>query len=90
MPGQLGNAAIAGHRTTYGQPFNRLDELVPGDEITIVTLHGTFKYAVTEQLIVSRATSKSSTPPRKQRSPSPRVTRSTPPANGSWSRPGST
>ena len=53
MPGQLGNAAIAGHRTTYGQPFNRLDELVPGDEITILTLHGTFKYAVTEQLVVS-------------------------------------
>ena len=27
MPGQLGNSAIAGHRTTYGQPFYRLDEL---------------------------------------------------------------
>ena len=27
LPGQLGNAAIAGHRTTYGAPFNRLDEL---------------------------------------------------------------
>ena len=26
MPGQLGNAAIAGHRTTYGQPFSGLDE----------------------------------------------------------------
>ena len=53
MPGQLGNSGIAGHRTTYGQPFNRLDELVPGDEISIVTLSGTFKYIVTEQLIVS-------------------------------------
>ena len=33
MPGQLGNAAIAGHRTTYGAPFNRLDELAAGDPI---------------------------------------------------------
>ena len=40
MPGQLGNAAIAGHRTTYGAPFNRIDELAPGDEITIVTVVG--------------------------------------------------
>ena len=34
LPGQEGNAAIAGHRTTYGAPFHRLDELKPGDEIT--------------------------------------------------------
>jgi sortase A len=53
MPGQLGNAAIAGHRTTYGAPFNRIDELVAGDEITIVTLAGTFHYHVTGQLVVS-------------------------------------
>ena len=33
LPGQLGNAAIAGHRTTYGQPFRNVDDLVPGDEI---------------------------------------------------------
>ena len=30
LPGQLGNAAIAGHRTTYGQPFYRLDEVAAG------------------------------------------------------------
>ena len=53
MPGQLGNAAIAGHRTTYGAPFNRIDELAPGDEITIVTVSGTFHYSVTGQLIVT-------------------------------------
>ncbi len=52
MPGQLGNAAIAGHRTTYGQPFNRIDELVPGDAITIQTLNGTYRYVVTAQLVV--------------------------------------
>lgn len=40
MPGQIGNAAIAGHRTTYGQPFHRLDELAPGDEIKITMANG--------------------------------------------------
>ena len=52
MPGELGNSAIAGHRTTYGAPFNRLDELAPGDPIEVTTLSGVFRYEVTEQLIV--------------------------------------
>lgn len=46
MPGQAGNAGIAGHRTTYGAPFNRIDELVPGDEIKVATLQGLFTYEV--------------------------------------------
>lgn len=46
MPGQPGNAAIAGHRTTYGQPFYRLDELEPGDEIHVTTAQGEFTYEV--------------------------------------------
>ena len=53
MPGQPGNAAIAGHRTTYGAPFNRIDELEAGDEILLTTLQGAFRYEVSEQLIVS-------------------------------------
>lgn len=53
LPGQEGNAAIAGHRTTYGAPFNRIDELVAGDEIIVETVQGTFTYLVKEQLIVS-------------------------------------
>ena len=52
LPGQLGNAAIAGHRTTYGAPFNRLDELALGDPIDITTLRGHFHYTMTQQLIV--------------------------------------
>lgn len=52
MPGQLGNASIAGHRTTYGQPFFRLDELQPGDEIVIETLSGTWLYRVTGSEVV--------------------------------------
>lgn len=46
LPGQPGNAAIAGHRTTYGAPFNRLDELVAGDAILVTTAQGEFRYEV--------------------------------------------
>lgn len=53
MPGQAGTAAIAGHRTTYGAPFGDLDQLTAGDVIIIRTLQGTFRYRVTEQLVVS-------------------------------------
>ena len=53
MPGQAGNAGIAGHRTTYGAPFQRLDEVKPGDEILVTTLQGEFTYVVTELKIVS-------------------------------------
>ena len=52
-PGTLGNAAIAGHRTTYLHPFYDVDKLVPGDKIIIETLdHKTFTYAMYQQLIV--------------------------------------
>ena len=46
LPGQKGNSGIAGHRTTYGAPFNRIDELVPGDEIKVATPQGEFTYEV--------------------------------------------
>ncbi len=49
LPGQTGNSAIAGHRTTYGAPFNRIDELVPGDEIVITTPQGQFRYFVSDE-----------------------------------------
>jgi sortase A len=49
FPGQAGYSAIAGHRTTYGAPFNRLDELQAGDEIEVETLQGTFRYEVIDQ-----------------------------------------
>jgi sortase A len=46
LPGQIGNAAIAGHRTTYGAPFGSIDQLVEGDIITVETLSGSFDYRV--------------------------------------------
>ena len=45
-PGQAGNSAIAGHRTTYGAPFHRVDELKPGDPIFVTTVQGVFEYRV--------------------------------------------
>jgi len=53
LPGQLGNAAIAGHRTTYGQPFFDVDKLEPGDEIIATTLSGRYVYRVTDTRIVT-------------------------------------
>ncbi len=55
MPGQLGNAAIAGHRTTHGAPFGDLDQLQPGDLITVEMANGAglFTYSLTGTIIVS-------------------------------------
>jgi sortase A len=53
LPGEQGNAAIAGHRTTYGAPFYNLDKLAPGNIIVITTVQGTFTYDVTSSVIVS-------------------------------------
>jgi sortase A len=52
LPGQPGNAAIAGHRTTYLHPFYNLDQLQPGDPIYITTLQGRFEYEVQTTLVV--------------------------------------
>jgi sortase A len=58
LPGQLGNASIAGHRTTYGEPFMDLDDLVPGDEIIVTMITGDrFVYRVTRSQVVSAADS---------------------------------
>ena len=53
LPGQAGNAAIAGHRTTWGAPFHNIDKLQVGDSVEIETQQGTFRYEMTEQLIVA-------------------------------------
>lgn len=44
MPGQLGNVSLAGHRTTYGRPFNKIAEMKRGDVITIDTSTATYAY----------------------------------------------
>ncbi|SFH88227.1 sortase A [Tindallia magadiensis] len=51
--GEIGNAAIAAHRShTYGRFFNRLNEIELGDEIIISTPKERFTYIVYEIKIV--------------------------------------
>jgi len=52
LPGQAGNVAIAGHRTTYGAPFYDLNQLQPGDPIYIQTSQGIFGYQVVGSHVV--------------------------------------
>jgi sortase A len=47
LPGQPGNAVIAGRRTFYGGPFRRLGSLRPGDAIEVTTGQGVAHYRVT-------------------------------------------
>ena len=53
LPGLSGTVAIAGHRTTYGAPFAKIDELRPGDQITLAMPYGKFTYTVWKTKIVS-------------------------------------
>jgi sortase A len=54
MPGAAGNVGIAGHRTTHGAPFYNLNELQPGDLISLTNTAGqTFTYKVTTQFVVA-------------------------------------
>lgn len=46
LPCEVGNVAIAGHRTTYGKPFHDLDVLEDGDRITLETPVGSCTYEV--------------------------------------------
>ena len=52
-PGAIGNLVISGHRTTYGAPFNRLDELKVGAPIVIETRDFYYTYLVTGTTIVA-------------------------------------
>ena len=40
-PGEQGNFAVAGHRTTYGAPFYDLDQVRPGDLVHVTVRDGT-------------------------------------------------
>jgi sortase A len=52
LPGEPGNASIAGHRTTYGAPFYSVNELQKGDSIFVTTDKGAFHYTVDQIEIV--------------------------------------
>ena len=56
LPGQLGNVAIAGHRTTYGAPFGRINEVRENSVITLESREGTFTYVVQGEPQIIEAT----------------------------------
>ncbi len=53
VPGETGNVGIAAHRTTYGAPFFRLDELEPGDTIYFYSPFRRYTYVVAEKYQVT-------------------------------------
>jgi sortase A len=44
MPGEVGNFAVAAHRTSYGKPFNGIGTLRTGDHIFVETKDGWYQY----------------------------------------------
>ncbi|MGI9017982.1 MAG: class E sortase [Euzebya sp.] len=46
LPGEPGNVAIAGHRTTYGKPFNQLDLLAVDQTVVLQTPLSVYTYRV--------------------------------------------
>lgn len=52
LPGERGTVAIAGHRTTFGAPFRKIDKLRKGDTIRLQMSYGRFTYRVEKTRIV--------------------------------------
>lgn len=53
LPGPTGTAGISGHRTTYGAPFRRIDELAEGATIDLYSPYRRYRYRVTRTLVVT-------------------------------------
>ncbi|HEY4607953.1 MAG TPA: class E sortase [Ilumatobacteraceae bacterium] len=53
MPGQIGNAVIAGHRVSHDKPFRNIDKLEVGDDVFMTTADGRFDYKVTGTEVVN-------------------------------------
>lgn len=53
MPGQGQLVYIAGHRTTYGAPFSRIDRLRKGDRVELELPYATIEYEVSGSRIVA-------------------------------------
>jgi sortase A len=52
FPGMPGTVAVAGHRTTYLAPFNKLDKLRKGDEVRLEMPYAVVTYRVEQTRIV--------------------------------------
>ena len=73
LPGQVGNFVVSGHRTTYGAPFNRVDELRAGDAVVVETADTWYTYRVTTQEIVRPTAIEVTYPVPKQEGAKPKV-----------------
>ncbi|HEX6714859.1 MAG TPA: class E sortase [Thermoleophilaceae bacterium] len=52
FPGMPGTVGVAGHRTTYLAPFNKLDKLRKGDEVRLEMPYATVTYRVEKTQVV--------------------------------------
>ena len=52
LPEQVGNFAVAAHRTTVGANFYKIDELVSGDKIYVETNDALYEYTFINSVIV--------------------------------------
>ncbi|MEA2423907.1 MAG: sortase, partial [Thermoleophilaceae bacterium] len=53
LPGMPGTVGVAGHRTTYLAPFNKLDKLHAGDEVQVEMPYALLTYRVEQTRIVA-------------------------------------
>jgi sortase A len=53
LPGEGELMYVAGHRTTYGAPFSRIDRLQRGDRVIVELPYATYEYAITGHRIVA-------------------------------------
>jgi sortase A len=53
LPGEGKLIYIAGHRTTYLAPFSNIDQLRPGDPVTLELPYGVFTYRIVGHRIVN-------------------------------------
>lgn len=52
LPGEVGNFALAGHRTTYGRPLWAIADLKPGDPLVVETAEKYYVYSFDRHEIV--------------------------------------
>jgi sortase A len=53
LPGETGNAVVAGHRVTHGAPFREIDQLQPGDPVVFTVGGRRSTYRVTGHEVVA-------------------------------------
>jgi sortase A len=66
LPGEHRLIYVAGHRTTYGAPFSRIDRLRKGDRVLMELPYATVEYRVTGHRIVPATATEVLRPGRKE------------------------